>query len=318
MRILSFDELSAAQDRSRALVNLAAFGNVFDRARIEDYRRRLGCFSDYVGVFAVEGDEVLGQVFVLRLPYEFPDGPDSVSAIATVATRPDVGRTGIARTLLREAHRREREVGARYAALWTNRSWGAHRLYEELGYRDVYSVPWAVRSPTPRQIPKPPVRVARPTDLGAIERLHRQLARDRLGYRDRSPGWLRVDVKLGYVDPSTDLLVRHRRGELAGYAHLDRNGRRVICGEMLAISPTVKRELVAGVGWAAGPLPWAFQHTLVTDDPGMFRGRQFVNGPVGWYVMMGCDLSRPWTIGEAVAGFGTRDPRFLCLAGDRF
>lgn len=317
MKVLTFDELSPDQDRSRALVNLAAFGSVYDRARVEVYRRRLGCFSDYVGVFAVDGGKVLGQVFVLRLPYEFPDGPDVMSAIATVATRPDAGRRGIARRLLREAHRREREAGVRYASLWTNRSWGAHRLYEELGYRDIYATPWAVRSPTSRQVTKPPVRFATRTDLTAIERLHRQQARDRLGYRERPPGWLRVDVGLGYVDPTSELLVRYRNGKLAGYAHLDRSARRVICGEMVAISATVKRELAAGVGRTAGPLPWAFQHTLVTDDPQMFSGRAFVNG-VGWYVMMGCDLSREWTAEEAAAGFGTRDPRFICLAGDRF
>ena len=318
MRILSFDELSEAQDRSRALVNMAAFGNVYDRERVETYRRRLGCFSEYVGVFAVERDEVLGQVFVLRLPYEFPDGSGQISAIATVGTRPDVGRTGIAETLLREAHRREREAGLGYAALWTNRSWGAHHLYEKVGYRDVYSPPWVVRFPPVRRPPEPPVRFATSADLGRIERLHRRLARERLGHRERPTGWLRLDVQLGYIDPSTDVLVRYEGGELVGYAHLDRTGRRIICGELLATSAKVKRELIAGVGWVAHPLPWAFQHTLVTDDPSMLRGRASVNGRVGWYVMMGCHLSRAWTLREAEERFGTRDSRFICLAGDRF
>jgi len=318
MRILSFDELSAAHDRTRALVNMAAFGSVYSRERVDTYRRRLKCFADYVGVFAVEGDEVLGQVFVMRLPYEFPDGAGLLSAIASVGTRPDVGRTGVAETLLREAHRREREAGLRFAALWTNRSWGAHHLYEKVGYRDVYASPWVVRLSPPPKAPKRPARFAKLSDLPSIERLHRRLARERLGYRERPPGWLRVDVQLGYVDPATDLLVRYERDELEGYAHLDRSSRRILCGELLATSPRVKRELIAAVGRAANSLPWAFQHTPVSDDPAMFRGPAFVYGPVGWYVMMGCELAREWTGREAEARFGTLDPRFLCLAGDRF
>jgi len=318
MRILTFDELSGVQDRSRALVNMAAFGSVYDRDRAETFRRRLKCFSEYVGVFAVDGDGVLGQVFVLRLPYEFPDGPGQISAIASVGTRPDAGRTGVAETLLREAHRREQEAGLRYAALWTNRSWGAHHLYEKLGYRDVYAPPWAVHLPSPQRVPKARVRFARPSDLESIEQLHRQVARERWGHRERPSGWLLVDSQLGYVDLSTELLVCHEGNELEGYAHLDRNGRRIICGELLATSRRVRRQLVAAVGWVAAPLPWAFQHTLVTDDPAMFHVPAFVNGPVGWYVMMGCDLARAWTPREAETRFGTRDPRFICLAGDRF
>ena len=318
MRILSFDELSEAQDRSRALVSMAAFGNVFDRERVETYRRRLKCFSEYVAVFAVNRDDVLGQVFVLRLPFEFPDGSGQISAIASVGTRPDVGRTGVAETLLREVHHREREAGLRVAALWTNRSWGAHHLYEKIGYRDVYSPPWVVRLPSSRRPPKPPIRFATPADLDGIERLHRQLARERLGHRERPAGWLRVDAQLGYVDPATDLLVRREGRELVGYAHLDRTGRRIICGELLATSTEVTRELIAGVAWAAHPLPWAFQHTLVTDNPLMLREPASVHGRLGWYVMMGCDLSRDWTVREAEERFGTRDSRFICLAGDRF
>ena len=133
MRVLPYDELSPPMHRDRALLHLSAFGGVFLSREIALMRRKLPTFSDYVGLFAVEGARVLGQLYVLRLPYEFSDGPGTISGIAGVATRPDVGRTGIARRLLTEAHRRERRAGQRYCSLWTNRSWGAHALYESLG-----------------------------------------------------------------------------------------------------------------------------------------------------------------------------------------
>jgi GNAT superfamily N-acetyltransferase len=318
MRILSFDELTPEMERSRGLVNLAAFGNLFTSARIDFLRSRLRCFSEYVGVFGVEGDQVLGQVFVLRIPYDFPDGRGEISGIAAVGTLPEAGRTGVAEALLCDAHRREWEAGVRYAALWTNRSWGAHHLYEKLGYRDVYSAHFALHLPTAARPRASRVRFARPSDLDEIDRLHDRLAEGRVGYCRRLRGSLRADVRFRYIDPATDLLVRRQDGELVGYAHLDRDVRRVVCGEMVATALAVKRELVVGVEWTANRLPTAFQHTLVTDSPRLFRGRSYMNGRASWYGMLAADLSREWTTREAEKRFGTRDPRFICLTGDQF
>lgn len=317
MRIVTFDELTPDMERSRQLVNLAALGSIFARARIADLRRRRA-LADYVGVFAVEGNEVLGHVFVELIPYEFADGPDTISGIATVGTRPDVGRSGIARKLIQEAHRREREEGRRFAALWTNRSWGAHNLYEKLGYQDVYSSPWALHTPPVRRPKAPNIRPARRSDLGTMERLHDCLAAGRIGYCRRPRGSLSSAVRFRYIDPSTDLLVRRHDGDLGGYAVLERTTRRVLCGELVADSPAVKKELVVGVAREANGLPYAFQHTLVSDSPDLFRPPRFVFGRMSWYGMMAADLGRGWTREAALEQFGTQDPRFLCLAGDRF
>ena len=151
MRILTYDELAPEMDPDRALIHLSAFGGVYPSRAVGLRRRRLKILPDYVGVFAVEAGRILGQVFVDRLPYAFRDGPGTISGIAAVGTRPDKGRAGIARLLLTEVHRREREAGIDFAALWTNRSWGAHSLYERLGYRDVYSSPWALHGPVGRR-----------------------------------------------------------------------------------------------------------------------------------------------------------------------
>jgi predicted N-acetyltransferase YhbS len=317
MRILTFDELTPEMERSRALVNIAAFGSIYSHARI-DTLRRMKLLSEYVGVFAVERQRVLGHVFVELIPYDFPEGPGVVAGIATVGTRPDMGRSGIASALLREAHRREREAGRRYAALWTNRSWGAHGLYQKLGYRDVYSSPWALHLPTERRPRAPEVGPARRSDLDDIDRLHNRMARGRWGYCRRVVGSTRAAVRHRYLDPAKELLVTRRGKRLTGYAYLDRSPRRLICGELVAISRGVTRQLIEGVGRAAGPLPYAFQHTPVTDNPELFREPGYVTGPVSWYGMMALDLAREWNTRSAEAAFGTRDPRFLCLAGDRF
>jgi GNAT superfamily N-acetyltransferase len=303
----------------RTLIHLAAFGGAFPRASIDTWRRRTKSLAEYVGIFAVERGRLLGQTFVLRVPYTFPSGTEMVSAIAAVVTRPDRHRAGIARGILTEVHRREKEAGVRFSTLWTNRSWGAHRLYETLGYQDVYSSPWAVHAAlrvSPRR--EPNVRPARRSDLPEMERLHSQQAMGRLGFLRAPNGNLTVAVEAGEVDPSKELVVVQSHGRLRGYAQLDARPYRTICGELVYASRSVLRSLVSEVQRRAKRSPFAFQHTPVTDAPELFRGTGFSTVPTGWYVLMANSVGRNWSPAAAVSEFATNDRRFLCMSGDRF
>ena len=159
-------------------------------------RRRTSVFADYFGIFAVDAGTVVGQTFVLRIPYTFPHGTESISGIAGVATRLDHARTGVARRILEEVHRREREAGIGYSTLWTNRSWGAHRLYEKLRVRDVYAPPGAVGVP-PARSPRPgrTVRPGHRSDLEAIEELHSRYTEGRWGFTQRPPNFARSPLR---------------------------------------------------------------------------------------------------------------------------
>lgn len=321
MRVLTYDELTASMDLDRALIHLSAFGGVFSSRAVSLVRSRLKALADYVGVFAVENGRVLGQIFVQRIPYAFRDGPGRISGIAVVGTRPDRGRHGIARRLLTEVHQREREAGLEFAALWTNRSWGAHTLYERLGYRDVYSSPWVVHGPAGprrRRARAPGVRPGRRTDLEEIDRLHDRECERRLGFYRRPRGFSATDVLLGSIDPGKNLIVARQGPKLVGYAHIDPSSSRVLCGELVGESSAVRRLLVSEVIRSAGKRHFVFQHTLLGDAPALFRGHGYLSVPTSWYVLMGADLRHDWTRSEAVGRFATDDPRFVCLAGDRF
>jgi GNAT superfamily N-acetyltransferase len=321
MRFLTYDELPPSMEQDRALLHLAAFGGVYPRRTIELWRRRAKTFAEYVGLFAVEGETLLAQTFVHRIPYAFDEGTEVISGLGAVATRPDRGRRGVARSLLAEIHQREREAGVRYSALWTNRSWGAHHLYEKLGYRDVYSSPWVVHggrairgaAPRPREL-----RPARLTDLASIDRLHDRAAIGRLGFCQRPTGFSRTATLSGWLDPGKDLLVAGANRDLVGYAHLDRTAQRLVCGELVASLTPVRRALVAEVARTARGLPVAFQHTVVTDHPDLFPASEYSTAPQSWYVLMANALGREWRATAAIRRFATDDPKFLCLAGDRF
>ena len=321
MRLLTFDELTPRMDLDRTLIHLSAFGGVFSARTVDLLRRRTNSLADYVGVFAVEGPHVLGQVFVLRVPYAFREGRGVLSGIAGVGTRPDRGRTGIARSLLTEVHRREREAGQEYAALWTNRSWGAHALYEQLGYRDVYAIPWAVHAPEVASGRDPHTKAVHPgkrSDLAEVDLLHDRVCGERLGFYRRPEGSAEADARAGLLDPAQQLIVARRKGRLVGYAYIDSNSRRVICGELVAGSRLLRHTLIRAVRSAANALPFAFQHTLVSDTPGVFRPPEYATVQRGWYVLMGHALRQRGREDEAIRQFAVHDPSFVCLAGDRF
>lgn len=321
MKILTYDELSPGLEADRALVHLAAFGGVFGPEKIRIIRSGVNNFAEYVGVFAVDRGRLIGQIFVLRVPYAFADGPETVGGIAAVGTSAERGRQGVARALLEEVHERERAEGIRHTALWTNRSWGAHALYEKLGYRDVYFPPYALRatSPTRRDASRPRgLRRGRRADLADIDRLHAVFGEDRLGFYRRPEGLSETEARLGNLKPRENLLVYRSGRRLRGYAHLDRNPYRAVCGELVAASERVRRELVHEVERAAGRVPLVFQNTVVTDGGRAFAPPRFARSSTSWYGLMGCRPGKAWSPSEAVRAFGCRDPRFVCLAGDRF
>lgn len=320
MQFRTFDELTPSMDAGRLLVHLSSLGGATDRRAVDVWRRRSDLFAEYVGIFAVERGQVLGQTLVKRLAYRFPDGEERIGAIASVGTRPDRARRGIARRILEEVHRREREAGIRYTALWTNPSWGAHRLYERLGYADTYAFPWAVLPPSHRPAASriAGVTPARSRDLAPLDRLHDRLAEDRLGFCRHPRGFLPIAAATREVDPKSELLVLRRNGRIAGYAHLVPTRVRTLCGEIVAAYRRDRARLVRAIEARAAGTTVAFQHTPVSDDPALFRARGYAVLDAGWYTLMTAALRGPWDARTARATFRPDDPRFLCCAGDRF
>ena len=321
MQFRTFDELSSSMDADRLLVHLSSLGGAADRRAVALWRQRSNALADYVGVFAVDAGHVVGQTLVKRLPYTFPDGTEIIGCVASVGTRPDRARHGVARRLLEEVHRRERESGIRFVALWTNRSWGAHRLYERLGYRDTYAFPWAVRPPRARRTPpgRPShVGPATASDLAEIERFHDRENADRLGFCRRPPRTLRLAVTVGDIDPGRELLVARSAGRIVGYATVRSNSVRSLCGELVAANRAAAADLVRAVELRAGTNAVAFQQTPVTDHLRLLRARGYATLLDGWYVFMTLALDGAWNVRSAIATFRPDDPRFVCCEGDRF
>jgi len=278
--------------------------------------------SDYWACYAVEDDQILSRVETLHLPFTGRRGPQTVVGIADVLTRPaGVGR-GYARKLLGEVHRREVVQGRTWSFLWTHRTWGAHRLYETLGYMDVYSPEYGVR-PRGRLAPRtlPPGYRWSEVDAPEVElldRLHSESSQDRLGFLPRVPGHARIRIELGWRKRENYRILSGRAGPV-GYAYLaDESGWNLTANEVVITSraeaPTILRALLRE---ARGRMLTLQTTSFVRDHEALLRDEGFALYPSSHVVLMGKALGagrgRAEDLGKCCSA-----PEFSCHRGDMF
>ncbi|MGC2289752.1 MAG: GNAT family N-acetyltransferase, partial [Thermoplasmata archaeon] len=242
--------------------------------------RQLGYpVSKYQAVLAVDRGQVLGKVETVLQPYATPVGTESAVWVTGVVTRPDAVRLGVARALLQATHALERTAGRRWAFLWTHRSWAAHGLYEELGYRDVYAPPSALRRlprSTGKALPRGyGWRTIRRTEASLLERLLEEASRGRQGFIPRYPGSFRARFKLGWRRPS-EFSVLTMDSTPVGYAHapLGRHARTayevVVTHSRHATAMLDALERGSAGRWLA-----MARTTFITDHEALFRQRGY-------------------------------------------
>lgn len=317
MRILTWDELPSSVEAERVGLELAAFSGPLDRRTVEVYRRARLLLSEYVGLFAVDRGEILGQTAALRIPYRTRSGVETVTGVASVTTRRDAGGRGIARTILEEVHRREAEAGARFALLWTNPSWYAHTLYERLGYRDVWIPPLAVRTSRPGRVRRPALRPATSRDLGALERLHRETLGDLCGFAPRPERFLTVPYRAGHLDLA-GLGVARVGGRPVGYAVSTTGPGLVRCGELVA-RPEHAGAVLDALEATAGARDLAVGNSPALALRAELRRRGYwLRERHEWRTLMARPLRGRATTRALREELAVDRPEFVCLGLDRF
>lgn len=318
LRIVPYDELPRRLDPERLALTLGAFSSALDRRSLEVYRRRQVGPVAYVGLFALEDGELLGQAFALNLNYRSLAGTERLTGVSSVTTRADARRRGVATALLREVHRRERAAGTRFSLLWTSQGWFAHRLYEKLGYRDIYTPPVAVRLVAHgRRAPNgETLRPVRPPELPALEALHRDRTAGGYGFVPRSPDFLRRRRAAGAR--LHDVWVYRVRGRLAGYAVVSDETRQLRCGELVARPDDVPGLLDALERRAAPGLMALGNTPVMAWEPELRRRGYVVRRNQEWRVLMACPLGRAMAPSALRRELAVDRPSFTCMTLDRF
>lgn len=288
-----------------------------DFSRVEGARKMGYPAADYFGVYAVEDGKVCSMVRVLRVPYTTRSGLESVAAIQGVVTRRDRSRKGLARKLLEEVHRREREAGSRFVLLWTGRGQVAHGLYNSLGYVDIHTPELAIRkcAVDAKYRGDYELKQARAVDLRTVERLHNRATKGRLGFSPRPDGIVRSLVRIGFLTPEPFQMVV-RRGEAVGYG-------------MFRKDPAWSRldELVFLEGEDAGEILSLFEsktkgkwlelrNTLVRDTLGVINRRGYSVTRFSYYGLLALSLENRRTNVSEELGVSSRT--FSCQQLDYF
>jgi GNAT superfamily N-acetyltransferase len=167
-----------------------------------------------LAVYAVDDEEIMGQVGIFRLPMITTEGREDVGGIWAVSTHPQYSGRGVASALIEEAHTRMREAGLRFSTLGTDQFRVAHKLYRKHGYveTNVWGTALA-RWETAHQ----PTRLRAET-LGSegypyVEQIYQDISKDYLGFAWRYTPFSRLRrVNL------TDIWILRENSEIAGYA----------------------------------------------------------------------------------------------------
>lgn len=159
--------------------------------------RPFPCFT----INAVEGEQVLGQLGIFRLPMITTEKREDVGGVWAVSTHPHHARRGIASALLEEAHSRMRAAGLRFSTLGTRRSGVAYRLYQTHGYMDMNVWGKALaRWETAHQPTRFRAQPATEEGFDFVEKLFEDLAGDYLGFAWRHQPYFRLRDKVKLDD----------------------------------------------------------------------------------------------------------------------
>lgn len=322
MRILPISELPEDLTASWGTLVWSDRDTPFDRKFLNRVRSLGVPLASYLGLVAVEGDEVLAQVMIGHYRLTTSRGTEEISGIENVVVRPDALHRGLCTALLTEAHRRESAAGHRWAMLWTQRSWGAHRLYERLGYRDIYSPPTAVRPPGERRAPRLPkgfrLREARGRDGRLLTSLRRRSTRGRWGFRDRFSRAFPARFALGWRNAKDHHLLLYG-GAAVGYFAGEENARGVEVNEALVLRPEFIPALLDGMqARARGRWLELGCTTFVADAQEQLEDRGFSLAPSCHKALMARALPAPTDRSVAELRRTAASPRFSCHRGDMF
>ena len=217
MKILEYDDVDPM---SVLQLNLLALEFPLTPEHVAHIRRTDPRPFPFFAIYAVEDDQILGQVGVFRLPMVSTKGREDVGAVWAVSTHPQHAGRGVASRLLDEAHARMRAAGLRFSTLGTNRYRVAYKLYLRHGYEDIRVLATALaRWETAHQPTRLRARLPGPEGFDLVDKLFENIANSYLGYAWRHTPFtfLRDKVEIG------DVWILWKNNRPVGYALAHKN-----------------------------------------------------------------------------------------------
>ncbi|KYK28635.1 MAG: hypothetical protein AYK23_00175 [Candidatus Proteinoplasmatales archaeon SG8-5] len=226
MRFRTYDEVDP---RAVANLALAGFGWNLDAYSVRKLRRQDKNCPDWFAMYAVDDEDVIGQVGAAYPTIQTAEGPMKLGYIWGVTTQPDKTQKGVARKLMERVHEQMREDGAGIFALSTMRSLVAHGLYVSLGYHHVQPYGWNQRPI--RKYKREGIRVnIRKRSTTQMFELYRTFSKGAFGFVHRHPKF--VETRCLWFPYISEINVFTRDDEPLGYALVLSGKRGVVIREI--------------------------------------------------------------------------------------
>ena len=212
MKFKTYDEVDP---KAVARLALSGFGWNLDAPTVKKLRKKDPNCTDWFAMYAVEGEEVVGQVGASYPTIETIEGPMKLGYIWGVTTLPDKTKKGIARQLMERVHEQMRDDGADLFALSTMKSLVAHALYVSLGYQHIQPYGWTQRPVRPQKRGKIQTKVRKRSNAETYD-LYKKFSKGAYGFTHRNPGF--VEPRSLWFPYVSEICTFYRAGEPVGYA----------------------------------------------------------------------------------------------------
>ena len=212
MQIVEYDDVDPV---SVLQLNMLALDFALTPEYVAHLRRSDPRLFPFFALYAVEEEQILGQVGAFHSPMISKEGQEEVGVTWALCTHPNNPGQEIASYLLNEVHTRMREVGLRISTVGINRNQVAYQCYQQHGYEDTQILATAIgRWETGHKPTRLKAQQSGPDGYDHIENLFKDISRNYLGYTCRHAPFtpLHDTVSLG------DIWILWENNHPVGYA----------------------------------------------------------------------------------------------------
>lgn len=249
MKIKLYDEVKDEYGLTIEGLSAAAFWGYWSRERIELERKYNPFHSKEFAIYALEGDEVIGQVKIYEFLIETTEGRETVGGIGGVLSHPAHARKGTARKLMERTHEMHLEKGIRYSFLRTANSLVAYDMYAKLGYDFIASVPHAIKSLPKTRKKKPKLDSCTSYKQGeGMSEVFDRYVDGLLGWVHRPRDYFSWRIREKIFSKKNDIvLVEGKANDVQGYAMKGKRDDRIEVFEIAAPSEAIFTKLCKGL-----------------------------------------------------------------------
>jgi predicted acetyltransferase len=248
MEIKLYDEVKDDYGVTIEGLSAAAFWGYWSRERIELERKHHPFHSKEFAIYALEDEEIIGQVKPYEFPIETTEGPETVGGIGGVLTHPLHARKGIARRLLEKTHEMYLEKGIRYSFLRTARSLVAYDFYTKLGYDFVAGMPYAIKDLPKKRKKAPKLDSCTSYKQGeGMSEVFDSYVDGLLGWVHRPKDFFSWRIRESFISKDEIALVKGKDSKVQGYALKSKKNDIMEVVEIAAPSEDVFNKLCRGL-----------------------------------------------------------------------